>query len=306
MRPGGGSGMSGTPAPQIIVAGDAMTDLLAALSTPLAWGSDTPARTTRRWGGSALNTAIWASRTGRRVGLAARVGDDDPGRDCRAHLSAAGVLTAVVTTPGSETGACVVLVSPDGERSMIPDPGANLGWSHRDIPPEWWPQARWLHVSMYGLLRPQTRTEYQRAIALARDHRLGVSVDVASSEPLRAEDGATRLREIGSVDLLLGTAEELAVLGRPGHRTRAAIAQAARTFAETVVVKCGPDPAVWLSGSGMWQVAPEPVAIVDSTGAGDAFAAGLLDAHLADAAPPDCLAAGHALAARAIIGFGGH
>jgi len=299
--------MSAGPAgPELIVAGDVMADVIVALATPLAWGSDTPARITRRWGGGAMNTAVWAARTGRPVGLAARVGEDESGRDCHRALAAAGVSDGVGLTPGAETGSCIVLVSPDGERSMIPDPGANLGWSHTDIPTAWWASARWLHVSMYGLLRHQTRTAYQRAIIAARDQGVPVSVDVASTEPLRTDDGAARLREIGTVDLLIGTAEEIAVLGRPAHRTRAAIAQSGRTFAEVVVVKSGADPAVWLSAAGMWQVAPDPVALLDSTGAGDAFAAGLLNAHLNGAAPPDCLAAGHGHAARAIVALGGH
>ena len=102
-----------------------MRDVSARLAAPPAPGSDTPAVVEVRPGGGGANTAAWLARLGVPVVFAGCVGDDDAGREAARSLAEAGVDAAAGGAPLGPTGACVVIVGPDGERTMLTDPGAN-------------------------------------------------------------------------------------------------------------------------------------------------------------------------------------
>ena len=139
---------------EVLVVGDVMVDVIAAMSVPLARDSDTPSTVGTSGGGSAANVAAW---------LAAQGVPDDvrrPRRRRRARprrgrrLADAGVdVPRVGVDPALPTGTCVVLVEPGGERSMLPDAGANDGLAPGDLPTRCSARARHLHLSGYTLLR---------------------------------------------------------------------------------------------------------------------------------------------------------
>jgi ribokinase len=277
---------------RIVVVGDVMTDVVATLAGPVARGSDTPARITQAPGGAGANVAVWLARAGVRVTLLAAVGDDAPGRAAAAALAAAGVDARLTVDPDRPTGTCVVLVEPGGERSMLPDPGANDGFRPGALPGD----ATHLHVSGYALLRPGSRPAAQAQLAAARAAGLGVSVDPASAAPLAGAGADAFLGWAGPVDLLLPNRDELDVLGGDPARLIGP--------AREVVVTLGADGALWTDGATTVRAPAVPVHAVDATGAGDAFAAGLLAARLEGAAAADALAAGCALAAQAVVRSG--
>ena len=278
----------------IVVVGDVMADVVVTLSGPLAAGSDTPARIEHRGGGSGANVAVWLARAGARAVLYARVGDDPTGRGARAALADEGVELRVTVDAERPTGTCVVLVDPGGERSMLPDRGANGALAPSPLPDD----AAHVHVAGYALLDPGARAAALHALAEARRIGCPVSVDPASAAPL-AEAGATAfLGWIGRVGLLLPNAAEAAVLTGlwdPGDAARALAAHA-----DEVVVTLGADGALWSDGRTLEHVPAEPADAVDTTGAGDAFAAGLLAARVAGSPRGAALQAGAALAARAV------
>ena len=285
--------MTGARAPaRIVVAGDVMTDVVATLAGPVARGSDTPARIVQRPGGAGANVAVWLARAGAPATLIAAVGDDLAGRAAAQALAAAGVDARLTIDRARPTGSCIVLVEPGGERSMLPDPGANAALAPAPLPVD----AAHLHLSGYALLRPGSRAAARALLAAGREAGLGVSVDPASAAPLAAAGADAFLGWAGPVDLLLPNRDELAVLGGDP----AALIGRARE----VVVTLGAEGALWTDGTTTVRAAAEPVAAVDATGAGDAFAAGLLAARLAGAAPAAALAAGCALAARAVVRSG--
>ncbi len=109
----------------LVVLGDLMVDVVARVAGPLARGSDTPARIAVHGGGSGANVAAWAASLGVPVSFVGRVGDDERGRSAVAGL--AGVDACVEVDAARPTGTCLVLVEPDGERTMVPDAGANDG-----------------------------------------------------------------------------------------------------------------------------------------------------------------------------------
>ena len=280
----------------IVVAGDVMADVVVALSGPVAYGSDTPARIAHRGGGAAANLAVWLTRAGAPVHLVGRVGDDPAGRAVAEELRAAGVGGTLQVDGGLATGTCVVLVEPGGERSMLPDAGANAALAPTPLPPG----AAHLHVAGYALLRPGSRAAALALLSAARAAGVPVSVDPSSAAPLARAPGF--LEWVAGAALLLPNRAEAAVLA--GTADVEAAARALTAHGGEVVVKLGAEGALWTDGATLLHVPATPVAAADSTGAGDAFAAGLLAARLRGAAPAEALAAGCALAGRAVARAG--
>src|SRR5687767_11175510 len=194
-----------------------MVDVVAALPGPLAHGSDTPARISHSQGGSGANVAAWLAVTGADAAFAGRVGADPLGDAAVAAL--AGVALAVERDPERPTGTCIVLVHPGGERTMIPDAGANDGLELRDLP-----AGEHLHLTGYALLRDGSRPAALRALVLARERGTTVSVDPSSAAPLAAAPAF--LDWIGGIGLLLPNADEARVLTGEADPERAARALA--------------------------------------------------------------------------------
>jgi sugar/nucleoside kinase (ribokinase family) len=290
--------MSGA-AGRVVVVGDVMTDVVAALAGPIAHGSDTPARIVQRGGGAGANLAAWLARTGTPVTLIGQVGDDPAGRAAADGLRAEGVDVRLGVDPERPTGTCVVLVEPGGERTMLPDAGANAGLREASLPAG----AVHLHVAGYALLHPGPRTAARGLLARAREAGLSISVDPSSAAPLAALGPRAFLGWVAGAGLLIPNRAEAAVL--TGVDDPEAAARALSAHAREVVVKLGATGALWTDGGALVHAPALPVAEADTTGAGDAFAAGLLAARLGGAAPAEALAAGCALAAQAVGRPGG-
>jgi sugar/nucleoside kinase (ribokinase family) len=267
---------------RVLVLGDLMVDVVARLSGPLAQGSDTPARIERHGGGQGANVAAWLAACGVPVTLVARAGDDAFGREAVAELEAGGVDARVAFDPERPTGTCLVLVEPGGERTMVPDPGANDALVLGDLP-----EGTHLHVAGYTLLRQGSRAAGVGALRLARERGMTTSLDPSSSAPLAAAGAAAFAKWAGPVDLLVPNAEEAAVL------------RDTPTARETVVT-LGREGALWTDGSRSVRRPAEDVEVIDTTGAGDAFVAGLLSRWRPGGDPDAALAAGCRLAARAV------
>jgi sugar/nucleoside kinase (ribokinase family) len=170
---------------------------------------------------------------------------------------------------------------------MLPDPGANLDLRAADLADALLARARALYVSGYTLLREPTRAAAAAMIARARAAGVPVAVDPASAAPLAADPGA--LAAAAPFDLLLPNADEAAVLGDA-------------RLAREVVVTHGADGARWSDGERTRSIAAVAAAARDTTGAGDAFAAGFLSAWPGPV--EEALRRGAALAAEAVAGAG--
>ena len=285
---------------RIVVLGDVMVDVVTRLSVPLAPGSDAPAVIRFQGGGSAANTAAWLAEAGAAPVLVGRVGDDERGRGARDDLRAVGVDARLAADPELPTGTCVVIVGPDGERTMAPDAGANDGLSDSDLPDDLIVAGGHLHVAGYALLRAGSRPAARSAISRALERGTTVSVDPSSAALLSPEF----LDHAEGAGLLLPNADEARMLSGESDPELGARALASRF--DEVVVTLGAQGALWTDGRTSVRADAIPVeAAVDSTGAGDAFAAGLLAARLDGAAPAEALAAGVRLAAEAVARPGG-
>lgn len=263
----------------IVVLGDIAVDIVSRLRRPLAHGSDAAAEVRVMPGGSGANVAVWLARLGQPVTFVGRVGDDLFGRWLRDDLVAEGVTPALVEDRGRGTGVIQVLVEPGGERTMIPDRGANAFWAEEDAPEELIARADLLHVVGYVLLDADSRRGALAAVRHARGHGVPISLDPSSHAPLLALGVNDFWGLIGRVTLLLPNRTEALALA--GAATVEAAATALLAHADLVAVKLDRDGCLAVQGSESWR-SPAPAArVVNATGAGDAFAAAFLARWLA-------------------------
>jgi ribokinase len=282
---------------RLVVLGDVMVDVVCRLDGPIALGSDAPGRIEFGYGGSGANVAAWAAvaqGAGAAPVLAGRIGADERGRAAEEQLRASGVETRLAVDHELPTGTCVVLVSPDGERSMVPDSGANDRLAEGDLPDDVLVKGAHLHLTGYTLVRDGSRAAGRAAIARARERGMSVSVDPSSAALLTP----AFMDELAGVGLLMPNAEEAAVLSGEEDAERAARVLARRI--SEIVVTLGSAGALWTDGRRICRVDAEHATPLDTTGAGDAFAAGFLVARLTGARPEEALRAGCRLAAVAV------
>lgn len=278
--------------------GDALLDVVARPVAPLRVGSDTASVNQIGGGGSAANTAAWLGALGADVELVAATGDDPLGAQLRAELAAVGVAPVGPVITGGRTGTCVVLVGADGERTMLPDRAASaeLRPSHVEAALGRPGSLAAVHLSGYTLLDPAGRDTARAALARGRAAGALVSIDAASSGPITDAGAAEVLADLAGADLVLANDDEVEAL-----RGEAAV----RAVVPVLVRKSGASGASWLSADDEVRIEAPPVSVVDTTGAGDALAAGLLAALVAGEPPERALRAGVDLAARAVGSAGG-
>lgn len=268
--PAAGDPGSSSAANRVLVVGDLMVDVVASHHQRIAVGSDTAARIHLAGGGSAANTAAWLAHGGETPCLLAAVGDDHLGRRALDDLADARVTFVGPVLPGVDTGACVVLVGPDRERTMLPDRGANDRLPVERAAEALEPAPGWVHLSGYTLLGEGSRPAGRAVIAAAMAAGCPVSIDASSAAPLRSVGAEVFLGWIEGIDLVFANDDEIDALGG----VEAVLGRVA-----AVIVKHGADGATWTDGVTSHGADGVPVEAIDTTGAGDAFAAGWIAAR---------------------------
>lgn len=287
----------------IVVVGDIMTDIVVMPHGVPAPGSDQAATITPIPGGSAANQATWLAASGVPVRLAARVGQADHARQSEA-LRQAGVEPMLAADPDRPTGSLVALLAPDGERSFFTDRGANEGLARDDLPDALLDGAALLHVSGYALVAPGPRGATLGLIAEARRRGLPVTLDPGSAGFLRQIGPEPFLRWTAGASICFPNADEAATLAATDDHAEQL--RCLSDIYDLLVVKRGAAGAEAANRDGEhWTAPAKPAAVLDTSGAGDAFLAGFLASYIKGASVPICLARGVEAGAKATEFFGG-
>lgn len=267
--------------PAVVVLGDLVVDVVLAPDRDIERGTDVTGRVMLRQGGSAASTARWLGRLGARSTLVCSIGRDLTGRSLVAALTADKVVVRAVRVAGARTGRIGVFVDPGGQRSFVTERGAALRLRPEDLKPGWFTGAALLHLPAYSLLDQPLGRAGMVATRLAREAGALVSLDLSSSGPLleHGRRAALALVREAAPDLLFATRDEARALLGAKHDEEDLL-----DLAPAAVVKRGKKGATILLRDGKtplrFEVATTPLKKVDTTGAGDAFNAGFLEAWL--------------------------
>lgn len=234
-------------------------------------------RRTEISGGSAANTMAGIAMLGGTAGYIGKVCDDHLGGVFADGLARLGISfsTPKLPTEGQlETGRSMVLISPDGERTMNTYLGAAEFLSSSDIDPGMISCARWIYLEGFRLDGPDSVEAFRKAVSLC--HRAGGSVALALSDPFCVDRHREAFRDLisGGVDLLVCNRDELTSMYGTGGVEEAL--DLAVSDVPLVACTASEDGAVIAEGKSRIRIDAFPAEVVDATGAGDLFAAGLL------------------------------
>jgi len=286
--------------PRLLCIGDLNADITIAAESEIAEGSDTAGRVGLAAGGAAANVAAVAAASGLPTRFVGVVGDDQLGAFLVDELAGHRVDVTPVIRSGASSRAIAALIGPHGDRSMVSDLASATVLGLDDIDPAWFDDVDWLHLTAYSWFPTGGDEVLARLVGLAAERGVPWSIDPSSAQMLASS------RPI--VDALI--AFDGASVMFPNHDEAIALtgvddpveaATGLLDVAETVAVTCGEDGVVVVDRRGaVHRAEAHAVDVVNTLGAGDAFAAGFIAARLAGRDDEASTRAGLAAAARAV------
>ncbi|MGE0280842.1 MAG: carbohydrate kinase family protein [Rhizobiaceae bacterium] len=261
--------------PAVAILGDINIDFTLHVDAyPPEGGEGIATREIQNIGGSATNTAMFLAKLGMPVRFIGKVGQDAWGERCLADMATAGIDTRRVCRTSEEpTQVNVVVVSRSGERTMFAYRGANTRLNAREIDAGTFEAVALLHLSGYALLQAPQRDAAIRALDLARARNIPATLDVPSGVVTAIRSPLDNLL-LHLETLFLSEADLLAL---SGEATIEAAANALLSKGvRNLVVKAGERGAFLWNDEGRRHAPAMPAEVIDTTGAGDAFAAGYI------------------------------
>ena len=261
-----------------MVCGDVINDVLVKPLGGVGTGSDTPAVIRASPGGSAANQAAWMAHLGAPVTFAGRVGARDVGYHAR-ELARVGVRVHLAADEAAATGSIVIMIAPDGERTMFTDRGANLRLRRCDLPSGLLDDAAVLHLTGYTFCEPPLLEVALWLIGQARSRGLAITIDPGSAAFLaRLEPGAF-LRWTEGAAVCFPNRDEAALL--TGESDADTMAARLTRHYRVVVLTLGSEGCVLaVPGGAPVAIPAHPAEVLDTTGAGDAFCGAFLSRWL--------------------------
>ncbi len=264
----------------ILVVGDLVDDIGVRPLGAVNAASDTVSEIRMTAGGSAANVAAWLGHLGAPVRFVGRCGADAVDRH-RAALESFGVDARITGDPQLPTATIVLTLDDAADRTMYVDRAANTTLSSDDVPDDVWTDVGWLHLTGYSYFDDGVRPVVRRLVAEARRRGAGVSIDPSSLGFLEASGRDVVLEWLADADLVFPNEDEQRFLQLSG---------------DGVVLTLGAQGASFAGN----QVAALDADVVDTVGAGDAFAAGFLSVWASDREAVPSLEAGAASAAACV------
>jgi sugar/nucleoside kinase (ribokinase family) len=256
-------------------------------------------------GGSAANSMAGVAAMGGSAAFVGQIADDQLGLIFQHDMHALGVrFDTPALVGGPPTGRCLILVTPDAQRTMNTCPGASHELSADTISPSLIASASILYLEGYLFGPEKPRAAMMKAVNIA--HSAGRKVAFTLSESVciaGRKEGFGRMIDSGGVDLLFANEDEaLQLTGRTDLES--ALAELAEQV-PTLVITRGAEGAIAIEGAERISIPAAPVSeVVDTTGAGDLFAAGFLTARCKGASLERCLWTGAIAAGEVIQQYG--
>ncbi len=283
----------------VLFVGDVMRDIIVKPQGNLRIGSDRAAAIAMKHGGAAANQAVWLAATGK---LVARIGANGA-PELEQRFRDKNIETVFTTDESLETGMLVAIVTKDGERSFYTDRGANMALNIGDIPKDILNNVGLVMLSGYSFFADGPREVVGQIMVWAKQKNIKVAIDPASAGFIKDVGVKQFLDWIKGAAILMPNLEEAELLS--GEKSAARQLAVLSEIFELVIIKQGVKGASALQKNGaMIEVAAPKVKTVDSTGAGDAFAAGFINAYLSKKPLLKCLEAGVANGAMAVTQMG--
>ncbi len=228
-------------------------------------------------GGSAANTIAGVAHLGGRTAYVGKVKDDQLGAIFAHDLRAQGAVYETKLAPKSEaqeTGRCIVLVTPDGERSMNTYLGVTEFLSPSDIDEDQMSRAEWIYLEGYRFDGPESHQAFAKAITACKGAGGRVAITLSDAFCVERHRDAFRKMIVEDVDLLFANRAEILSM----YQTEDYDAALKAAAQDVAILACtdGADGAHILSEGQHWHVPAVPTNIVDATGAGDLFAGAFL------------------------------
>lgn len=228
-------------------------------------------------GGSSLNAIRTLAALGHKTVFAGMVNDDEYGTKIKERMNQLGIKSYLGGHYTESTGTCLVLITPDGERTMNTNLGASRLYDKTHIPHAEIADSQVLHFCGYQWDTSEQKEAVSVSLATAHKNNTVISFDLADPFVVeRNRDDFIRLIH-EEADIVFANKEEARLLFNTTPE------DAGRRIAETgsiAVIKLGPDGALVCKGTERFQIAPVPTSVVDTTGAGDMFASGFLHGFL--------------------------
>ena len=267
------------------------------------YGSIGPAREVS--GGSAANTIAGIAHLGGRTAYVGKVKDDQLGAIFAHDLRAQGAVYETAFAPKDavdETGRCLIIVTPDGERSMNTYLGVTEFLTSDDIDENQMSEAEWIYLEGYRFDGPESHAAFAKAISACKASGGRVSLTLSDPFCVGRHRDAFRTMIQDDVDLLFCNRAEMLSMYETDD-FEAALALAAK---EIAIVACTDSEhgAHILSGGERWHAPAVPTKIVDATGAGDLFAGAFLWALTHGYSLQDCGQIGNIAASEVISHLG--
>lgn len=255
-------------------------------------------------GGSAANTAAGIAALGGKGGYIGRVRDDQLGQIFRHDIRTGGVrFDTAPANDGASTARCFVLVTPDAQRTMMTYLGACTELDKSDVDPALIADAKVTYLEGYLWDPPKAKEAIGNAAEIS--HANGRKVALSLSDPFCVERHRDTFLELIAerVDILFANEDEIVSLFQSESFDEAATRVSA--FVETAVLTRSAKGCVVVTGGEKLEVPAEPVAhVLDTTGAGDLFAAGFLYGYTQGRSMTDCARLGGVCAAEVISHMG--
>jgi sugar/nucleoside kinase (ribokinase family) len=286
---------------KVLCIGDVMLDVVVALQAPINYGEDTPSKITTHSGGAAGNVASWIAHTGTAASIVARIGNDSAGAALISEFEDLGVDHSTLKKTSDATGVVVILVDKNGERTMFPETGANSGLVLSDMPALSGFDAA--YVSGYALLNPRSRAGVLEMIAAIKSAGLPLFYDTVTAGAMKEVDRALIHSWLPHMDYVLPNEEEALYLA-DAENIDAALEKLLE-LCPAVIIKRGSAGAIaQVRGGARVNVDAVKIAVADTTGAGDSFAAGFISTKISGGDLSASVTAGVTLAAKCVANIG--